>query len=133
RADVPALIDALKDARRPAWRANAARGLWGIGPDGADAARDLARLMAEDPSDEVREACAVALGRMGAAAGDQLDRLRAVAADAKAPPAVRVGAVEALGGLGKVAQPAVRDLSRAAAGDEPVLRLPAARAVRRIA
>ena len=117
KAAVPGLCKALEDDRTRYW---AILTLGEIGPEAADAAEPLAKMLSH-PHVEVRTQAAVALGEIGAAAKSQVAVLSEHLASDPAN-SVRYAAAYALGMIGDKAS-AEKSLLVALNDDDPFLRV----------
>lgn len=91
----------------------------------------LVKALADSTSVEMRAALALALGRMGAAASAAAPALARILDDPD--PAVTITAVDALGRMGRAAEPSIARLEALATSMNPELAKHAAAATRRIA
>jgi CubicO group peptidase (beta-lactamase class C family) len=125
-ADIAALVQRLADVD-PYQRGAAAVALAQIGDAALPA---LIRALDSDQA-ATRESAAIALGRMGPAAGPALPQLTRLLSDASA--AVRQVAAVTLGGLGAAARPAAASLTQILSDRDPAVRRAAALALFQVA
>ncbi len=110
-ADVPLLVQALEDPRRPSYRTSAAVTLWMLNRDAHPAVKALAQAL-KDQEESVATTAAFALAAIGPKAAEAVPALAAALKNDKNSEELRSRAAYALGEIGpedKVARDALSD------------------------